>query len=78
MHIDHRSVSTYTGPYSPAVWEVWLFSTGLPLEVVKTFLDMFKYKREGGGDLAKKCFLLERRKKKEKQKREKKIRKTKE
>lgn len=43
MHIDHRSVSTYTGPYSPAVWEVWLFSTGLPLEVVNTFLDMFKY-----------------------------------
>lgn len=37
---------TYTGPQGPAVWEVWLFSTGLPLEVVKTFLDMM-IKSEG-------------------------------
>lgn len=53
---------TYTGPQAPAVWEVWLFSTGLPLDVVKTFLDMIR-KREGDWKNVKKFF-----KKKEKEK----------
>jgi hypothetical protein len=33
--LRHEYYVTYTGPHCPAVWEVWLFSTGLPLEVVR-------------------------------------------
>lgn len=59
---------TYTGPHWPAVWEVWLFSTGLPLEVVKVFLDMFRCDREGGSKKKWQRSICKEEKKEEKEK----------